>query len=83
MASVSKTDAIGRWRASEGDGSHRRMDTLPDGTSFNGPGELRAQSCGGRGICQDVDAQPLTYAVGRGLSPTTSRWSTDHEPGGP
>ena len=65
-------DAVGRWRASEGDG--KAIDasaTLPDGTSFDGPSELR------RAILQRPEEfiktftrKLLTYAVGRGLEST-------------
>jgi hypothetical protein len=62
-------DAVGRWRTTEADG--KTIDasaTLPDGTSFDGPGKLRAA------ILQRPDEfvktltrKLLTYAAGRGL----------------
>jgi len=61
-------DAIGRWRVTEDGKAVDASDSLPDGTSFNGPSELRAA------ILRRPDAfirtftrKLLTYAVGRGL----------------
>ena len=62
-------DAIGRWRASEGDGKPiDASDTLPDGTKFNGPSELRAAILRHpEEFVKTFTRKLLTYAVGRGL----------------
>ena len=62
-------DAIGRWRASEGDGKPiDASDTLPDGTKFNGPSELRAAIVSHpEEFIKTFTRKLLTYAVGRGL----------------
>ncbi len=62
-------DAIGRWRDIGADGAAiDAADTLPDGTAFDGPSELR------QAILQrpnefvgTLTRKLLTYAVGRGL----------------
>jgi hypothetical protein len=62
-------DAIGRWRAREADG--KAIDasaTLPDGTSFDGPRELRATILRRpEEFVKTFTRKLLTYAVGRGL----------------
>ena len=62
-------DAIGRWRSREADG--KAIDasaTLPDGTSFNGPGELRAAILRRpEEFVKTFTRKLLTYGVGRGL----------------
>jgi len=65
-------DAIGRWRTREGDG--KAIDasaTLPDGTSFNGPSELRAAILRRpEEFVKTVTRKLLIYGVGRGLEPS-------------
>ena len=65
-------DAIGRWRTREADG--KAIDasaTLPDGTSFNGPSELRAAILRRpEEFVKTFTRKLLTYAVGRGLEAT-------------
>ena len=62
-------DAIGRWRTREGDG--KAIDasaTLPDGTSFNGPSELRAAILRRpEEFVKTFTRKLLIYGVGRGL----------------
>jgi hypothetical protein len=62
-------DAIGRWRATEGDGKPiDAADTLPDGTAFNGPSELRAAILRRPDeFVKTFTRKLLTYALGRGL----------------
>jgi hypothetical protein len=62
-------DAIGRWRTLEGDGRPiDAADTLPDGTSFTGPGELRAAILKRpEEFVKTFTRKLLIYAVGRGL----------------
>ena len=66
-------DAIGRWRAV--DESFNPIDAsgaLPDGTKFNGVSELRAALVRRpERFANTVTEKLLTYALGRGLSPTT------------
>ncbi|HEY7170353.1 MAG TPA: DUF1592 domain-containing protein [Vicinamibacterales bacterium] len=63
-------DAIGRWR--ELSESHERIDAsgmLPDGTTFNGPAELRAALLKDpRRFTSTLTEKLMTYALGRGLS---------------
>jgi hypothetical protein len=65
-------DAIGRWRTRESDG--KAIDasaTLPDGTSFNGPKELRAAILRRpEEFVKTFTRKLLTYGVGRGLEPS-------------
>jgi mono/diheme cytochrome c family protein len=62
-------DAIGRWRETEADGKAiDAADTLPDGTVFNGPSELRAAILKRPDeFLKTFTRKLLTYAVGRGL----------------
>lgn len=62
-------DAIGRWRVTEADGKAvDASDTLPDGTSFRGPSELRAAILRRpEAFVRTFTRKLLTYAVGRGL----------------
>ena len=61
-----------RWRTREGDG--KAIDasaSLPDGTSFNGPTELRAAILRRpEEFVKTFTRKLLTYGVGRGLEPT-------------
>ena len=62
-------DAVGRWRPKGDDGAE--LDTtgsLPDGTSFNGPVQLRQALLGRPELFASAVAEKLmTYALGRGL----------------
>ena len=61
-------DAIGRWRTSDSGTPLDTSATLPDGTAFDGPAELRTL-LGSRGetFVKTVTAKLLTYALGRGI----------------
>jgi Protein of unknown function (DUF1592)/Protein of unknown function (DUF1588)/Protein of unknown function (DUF1585)/Protein of unknown function (DUF1587)/Protein of unknown function (DUF1595)/Cytochrome C oxidase, cbb3-type, subunit III len=62
-------DAIGRWRTREADGQAIDASaTLPDGTSFDGPSELRATILRRpEEFVKTFTRKLLTYGVGRGL----------------
>jgi hypothetical protein len=62
-------DAIGRWRTRESDGKVIDASAmLPDGTSFNGPGELRAVILRRpEEFVKTFTRKLLIYGVGRGL----------------
>ena len=62
-------DAIGRWRTREADGQAIDASaTLPDGTAFNGPSELRANILRRpEEFVKTFTRKLLTYGVGRGL----------------
>jgi len=62
-------DAIGRWRAvSESGGQIDASGALPNGTKFDGPGQLRTVLLGRRDeVVTAVIEKLLTYALGRGL----------------
>ena len=65
-------DAVGRWRLRGADGAAiDASDTLPDGTAFNGPSELRAAIMRRpEQFVTTLTRKMLTYAVGRGLEYT-------------
>ena len=61
-------DGIGRWRTADGGVPLDTSATLPDGTVFDGPGELRTLLAERReAFVRTVTARMLTYALGRGL----------------
>ena len=61
-------DGIGRSRAADGGTPLDTSATLPDGTAFDGPAELRAALAQRReAFVRTVAARMLTYALGRGL----------------
>ena len=64
-------DAIGRWRdKSESNEPIDASGTMPDGTSFNGPRELRQALLGNPDrFVTTFTEKLLTYALGRGLTP--------------
>jgi hypothetical protein len=76
-------DAVGRWRTT--DEGNTRIDAsgmLPDGTKFDGPGELRQVLAGRRDeFARTVIEKMLVYALGRGLEyydmPTVRRIQRD------
>jgi hypothetical protein len=64
-------DAIGKWRTTGEDNAPiDSSGALPDGTSFDGPAELRAMLQSRRGeFVTALTEKLLTYALGRGLEP--------------
>ena len=62
-------DAVGRWRTKDGDYEIDASGVLPDGTSFNGPAELRKVllAIGRDDFARCVTEKMLTYALGRGV----------------
>jgi hypothetical protein len=75
-------DAVGRWRASEGGATIDASGRLPDGTTFDGPAELRQLLAGRRDeFVRTVIEKMLVYALGRGLEyydmPTVRRIQRD------
>ena len=76
-------DGIGRWRAmSEGNTPIDASGALPDGTTFDGPAELRQLLAGRRDeFVRTVIEKMLVYALGRGLEyydmPTVRRIQRD------
>ena len=61
-------DGVGRWREADGGAALDTSATLPDGTAFDGPAELRAVLAERRqAFVRTVAARMLTYALGRGL----------------
>jgi hypothetical protein len=61
-------DAVGRWRTHEANTPIDSSGTLPDGTTFNGPRELRELLVGRpQEFAGTVVKQLLTYALGRGI----------------
>ena len=61
-------DGIGRWRLADGGVPLDTSATLPDGTAFDGPSELRTLLAERReAFVRTVAARMLTYALGRGL----------------
>ena len=67
-------DPIGKWRDVDGKFPVDASGTLPDGRSFDGPGELRAILSSERdAFAKALTAKMLTYALGRGLEPYDRR----------
>jgi hypothetical protein len=61
-------DGIGHWRTQDGKFPIDASGTLPDGRTFNGPGELKALLGGDRAAFTEcITEKLLTYALGRGL----------------
>jgi hypothetical protein len=62
-------DGVGRWRASdEGGAAIETSATLPDGTKFDGPSELRSLLVTReKEFAATVASKLLTYALGRGI----------------
>jgi hypothetical protein len=62
-------DAIGRWRTHDALAPVDASGTLPDGRSFNGPGELKELLISHRDdFARALGEKMLTYALGRGLA---------------
>jgi hypothetical protein len=60
-------DAIGKWRDAEDDAPIDTSGTLPDGTTFHGPVELKKVLLTRRDdFVMNVAEKLLTYALGRG-----------------
>jgi hypothetical protein len=67
-------DAIGKWREADGKFKVDASGSLPDGRSFDGPGELRAILASEReAFAKALTSKMLTYALGRGLEPYDRR----------
>ncbi len=63
-------DAVGAFRARDGDFPIDPSATLPDGRSFKGPDELKAILKGKKELfARCLTEKMLTYALGRGLEP--------------
>lgn len=61
-------DAIGAWRTSDGKVPIDASGTLPDGRSFQGPGQLKTIVKADReAFAECLSEKLLTYALGRGL----------------
>ena len=61
-------DAIGRWRTVDGKFPIDASGKLPDGTAFNGPGELKEDlKANSPAFVEGLAEKMLTYALGRGL----------------
>ena len=61
-------DAIGAWRARDGEYPIDSSGKLPDGRTFRGPEEMKAILKGDRDVfARCVTEKMLTYALGRGL----------------
>jgi hypothetical protein len=61
-------NAIGAFRAKDGDSAIDASGTLPDGRAFQGPGELKTILKGKKELfCRCLTEKMLTYALGRGL----------------
>jgi len=67
-------DAAGRWRDHEGKFPIDSSGTLPEGTSFRGPKELKQVLRNRSGLyTRNFTEKMLTYALGRGLEPYDRR----------
>ena len=61
-------DAVGAWRTADGNFPIDATGRLPDGSTFNGPEELRVVLAGQRDVfARCLTTKLLTYALGRGL----------------
>jgi len=67
-------NAIGKWRTTDGKFPVDSTGTLPDGTSFTGPAEMR-QTLIHRlpQFAQCLTSKMLEYALGRGIEPSDQR----------
>ena len=63
-------DGLGRWRDTAGSVPIDASGALPDGTTFNGPSELRKVLLGKKDMFVETFTERLlTYALGRGVEP--------------
>jgi hypothetical protein len=63
-------DAIGKWRTKDGPFDIDAKGTLPDGSSFNGPTELRVILMKRKDqFVRCLAEKLLTYSIGRGMEP--------------
>ena len=60
-------DAIGRWRVMDENFPIDPSGTMPDGTRFNGPSDLKKYLTSGDTFTRALTEKMLTYALGRGL----------------
>ncbi|MEZ0326411.1 MAG: DUF1592 domain-containing protein [Fimbriimonas sp.] len=66
--SLENFDGIGRWRSSDGLHAIDAQGTLPDGTTFNGAGELRSLLLTKKSqFVKGLSEKLLTFATGRGI----------------
>jgi hypothetical protein len=64
-------DAIGQWRTEEAGKPIDNTGELPDGTTFQGPEELKAVLMQRKDLfVRNLTARMLGYALGRGLAPS-------------
>ena len=64
-------DAVGAWRTKDENVAIDASGTLPNGKSFNGPGQLKAILLEKKGqFTKNLAEKLLTYATGRGLTYT-------------
>ena len=64
-------NAIGAWRKTDGNAPIDATGTLPDGRTFNGPGELRYILLQKKELfTRALTEKLLTYAIGRGIEST-------------
>jgi hypothetical protein len=64
-------DAIGAWRAKDGNEPVDASGTLPDGKSFKGPAELKKLLLAKKQLfVRNLTEKLLTYAIGRGVEST-------------
>lgn len=62
-------DALGRWRTEEGGKPVDAKGELPDGTTFDGPDQLKAVLLEKKGLfVRNLTNKMLGYALGRGLT---------------
>lgn len=61
-------DAVGRWRAKDGDAAIDASGALPGGIKFDGPAGLKSYLKGKKELfARCLSEKMLTYAIGRGL----------------
>ncbi len=74
--SMENFDAVGRWRTHDGQFEIDASGVLPDGQTFNGPAEMREilLTTGRDEFARCVTEKMLTYALGRGVEPSDSRY---------
>jgi hypothetical protein len=80
-------DAVGKWRTRDGQAGIDASTSLPDGSTFDGPGGLRKLLADQPGrFTMALTEKLLTYALGRGVEyhdrPAVRRIVRDAAPGG-